>query len=588
MLHPIDIKKSLFKVRLLIFILLFFSAEWGINPLSAQSTSSPYNKTISGCLDVKATNFNPAANIQAKDEYGNLRCTYSSCEDAPTDGCLYTSSFSEWNDFFGPKDCENYKGTPCLSGCMDENATNFNAEANFQSKDINGNLLCIYASCEKTPYDGCIYLESFGPYRTAFGHESCLSIGGIACGKYDVLLTGGCMDPLATNYDAQATEQAYDLWNNQICTYASCTDVPSTGCLYPTSFAIYHEHFSAEDCVGFGGKACVDSSEGCMDVKASNYDADAKVGAQDQWGNSLCDYASCDDIPDSEGCIYENGYAALREDFTAEECSGYGGVPCTSDSVIRGCTDKNATNYNPIASIQAIDEWDNLICTYASCADIPNAQGCIYTTTYAALRDDFTASDCASYGGNPCTNDLSSNKSSDFKFIHVGMKIFLLILILWLVIKLSKIDPNNRSDASDEINKVETSEDKKNTPSLSHEECLLIMRELKSIIEKEKAYFNPEFRLNDLAKSSNISAHKVSHVINRIEGISFSDFINRYRIEEAKIMLVSEKHKTHTILAIAHEVGFNSKTAFYNAFKKQCNLSPSAYIKENKTFHQED
>jgi hypothetical protein len=110
MLHPTDKNKSLLKARLLLLILLFFSAEWAINSVSAQSTSSPYNKSISGCLDVKATNYNPTANIQAKDEYDNLRCTYASCDDIPSDGCLYTNSFSEWNDFFGPKDCENYGG----------------------------------------------------------------------------------------------------------------------------------------------------------------------------------------------------------------------------------------------------------------------------------------------------------------------------------------------------------------------------------------------------------------------------------------------------------------------------------------------
>lgn len=583
MLYPTDIKESLFKVRPMILILLFFSAEWGINTLSAQSTSSPYNKTISGCLDVKAMNYNPAANIQAKDQYGNLRCTYSSCEDAPADGCLYKNSFSEWNDYFGSEDCENYGGRSCLSGCLDENATNFNVEATFQSKDINGNLLCIYASCEKTPYDGCIYPESFGPYRTGFGHESCTSIGGIACGEYHIKKIGGCMDPSASNYDANATEQAYDLWNNLLCTYKSCDDAPSTGCLYPKSFAIYHEHFSAEDCIGFGGKTCVDSSEGCMDVKASNYDADAKVGAQDQWGNSLCDYASCDDIPDSEGCIYENGYAALREDFTAEECSGYGGTPCTSGSIIRGCTDKNATNYNPIASIQAIDEWNNLICTYASCADIPDAQGCIYTTTYAALRDDFTASECASYGGVPCTEDKLPNGFYAFKLMHIVLIVIILILIICLVIRWVRKYLNHRSGKSNEIKASETSENKKYTTNLDHEESLVIMTELTSIIEKDRVYLNPEYRLNDLAKSSNISTHKVSQVINTIEKTSFSDLINRYRIQEAKEMLVSEKYKTYTILAIAHEVGFNSKTAFYNAFKKQSGISPSAFVKEHKT-----
>jgi AraC-like DNA-binding protein len=110
-----------------------------------------------------------------------------------------------------------------------------------------------------------------------------------------------------------------------------------------------------------------------------------------------------------------------------------------------------------------------------------------------------------------------------------------------------------------------------------------MMTKITSIIEKDRVYFNPEYRLNDLANSCNISVHKVSQVINHIEGVSFSDFINRYRIEEAKKMLISEKNKTYTILAIAHEVGFNSKTAFYNAFKKLCKISPSAYIKENKS-----
>ena len=582
MLNPTYTKKSLIKVRLTKLALLLFATLWIANLSFAQNQTNPYNKNVGGCLDANASNYNPTANIQAKDEYGNLRCTYASCDDIPSDGCLYTSSFSEWNDFFGSEDCENYGGTTCLSGCMDENATNFNAKATFQSKDVNGNILCTYASCETTPSDGCIYPDSFGPYRTSFGHEACLSIGGIACGEYHILKTGGCIDPAATNYDPNAKEQAHDIWNNQLCTYASCTDVPSTGCLYPSSFALYHEHFSADDCIGFGGKACVNSSEGCMDEKATNYDADAKVGAEDQWGNSLCRYVSCDDIPDAAGCIYQDGYAALREDFTAEQCSGYGGTPCPSNGDVKGCTDENAENYNADATIQAIDEWGNIVCTFTSCDAIPEANGCFYATAYTALRDDFTATDCASYGGTPCTKNVLTEESFGFESISLWIKLILLILILCLVIKLIKICLIYRSTASDKINDVETSEDKKNIPSLNHEECLLIMTKLTAIIEKDKVHLNPEYRLNDLAKSSNISAHKVSHVINRIEGISFSDFINRYRIKEAKIMLVSEKHKTYTILAIAHEVGFNSKTAFYNAFKKQCSLSPSAYIKEHQ------
>ncbi|MCS5664154.1 MAG: helix-turn-helix domain-containing protein [Flavobacteriales bacterium] len=132
------------------------------------------------------------------------------------------------------------------------------------------------------------------------------------------------------------------------------------------------------------------------------------------------------------------------------------------------------------------------------------------------------------------------------------------------------------------FNELESGEFEKYTHStLNQEECYVMMIKIISIIEKERAYFDPEYRLNNLANSCNLSVHKVSQVINQIEGISFSDFINRYRVEEAKKMLISEKYKTHTILAIAHEVGFNSKTAFYNAFNKVCEVSPSAYVKQN-------
>jgi len=133
-----------------------------------------------------------------------------------------------------------------------------------------------------------------------------------------------------------------------------------------------------------------------------------------------------------------------------------------------------------------------------------------------------------------------------------------------------------------DFNELESGNKKYIHSTLSQEECHVMMTKITSIIEKERAYLNPEYRLNDLANSCNTSVHKVSQVINQIEGISFSDFINRYRIEEAKKILISEKYKTHTIIAIAHEVGFKSKTAFYNAFNRVSEISPSTYIKENK------
>ena len=67
--------------------------------------------------------------------------------------------------------------------------------------------------------------------------------------------------------------------------------------------------------------------EGCMDTNASNFNADATEAGFDQYGNSLCVYASCDDIS-TWGCIYADGFGTFNADFSAAQCSEYGGTPC--------------------------------------------------------------------------------------------------------------------------------------------------------------------------------------------------------------------------------------------------------------------
>lgn len=107
--------------------------------------------------------------------------------------------------------------------------------------------------------------------------------------------------------------------------------------------------------------------------------------------------------------------------------------------------------------------------------------------------------------------------------------------------------------------------------------------ELKRIMEQDKPYRNPEYRLNHLATQLNKSVHHVSQVINEKEGISFSDYINKFRVQDARDLLRSQRSKQVTILAISLEAGFNSKTAFYNTFKKFTGKTPSEFIKENES-----
>jgi AraC-like DNA-binding protein len=85
-----------------------------------------------------------------------------------------------------------------------------------------------------------------------------------------------------------------------------------------------------------------------------------------------------------------------------------------------------------------------------------------------------------------------------------------------------------------------------------------------------------------LAKEMVISTHDLSYLLNECFGASFFQFVNTYRVEEAKQLMLSEKYKHLNILGIAYNAGFNSKTTFNTAFKKHTGLSPSQFMQSAK------
>lgn len=96
-------------------------------------------------------------------------------------------------------------------------------------------------------------------------------------------------------------------------------------------------------------------------------------------------------------------------------------------------------------------------------------------------------------------------------------------------------------------------------------------------LEAEKPYVNSDLKLQDLADYLEIPAYQVSQVINAEMKRNFYDLINAYRIEEARRQLLDPAKQHLTILAIAYDVGFNSKSAFNTAFKKYTHMTPSQY-----------
>jgi AraC-like DNA-binding protein len=85
-----------------------------------------------------------------------------------------------------------------------------------------------------------------------------------------------------------------------------------------------------------------------------------------------------------------------------------------------------------------------------------------------------------------------------------------------------------------------------------------------------------------LAQSLNVHPNNLSQVINTFEGKTFFDYVNQKRIEEFKRIVSLPENQKFTLLALAHDCGFNSKTSFNRNFKNCTGLSPSEYLREAK------
>lgn len=96
-------------------------------------------------------------------------------------------------------------------------------------------------------------------------------------------------------------------------------------------------------------------------------------------------------------------------------------------------------------------------------------------------------------------------------------------------------------------------------------------------IRETKVYMEPELTLDKLAESLEITPRDLSMLINRHFEVNFYEFINTYRIDEAKKMLISEDYENTTITDIYLAVGFNSKSVFYTFFKKFAGMTPSQF-----------
>ena len=114
---------------------------------------------------------------------------------------------------------------------------------------------------------------------------------------------------------------------------------------------------------------------------------------------------------------------------------------------------------------------------------------------------------------------------------------------------------------------------------LTEEDAEAYATRLIKYMETGKPYLDPDLSLPQLSDNLDIPVHYLSQVINGRYGLNFHDFVNRYRVEEFKEKVGSAEFVNFTLLGIAFECGFNSKSAFNRVFRQFTGVTPSQYKK---------
>lgn len=109
-----------------------------------------------------------------------------------------------------------------------------------------------------------------------------------------------------------------------------------------------------------------------------------------------------------------------------------------------------------------------------------------------------------------------------------------------------------------------------------------VLQRIKEELETNEMYLDNDVSLHNVAQQFDITPRELSQVINENEGKNFSEFINHYRIQKAKELLVDSKYMNEKIATIAYDCGFGNVTSFNLAFKAITRLTPSQYRNQFK------
>ena len=146
----------------------------------------------------------------------------------------------------------------------------------------------------------------------------------------------------------------------------------------------------------------------------------------------------------------------------------------------------------------------------------------------------------------------------------------------------TKLDFNQATDNLFTEKEARTIESKQEKDISIKEYDQQLKTRIEQLMEREKIFKNPRLTLFDLATALDTHPKKISQVINNGFQMNFNDFVNSYRITEVINKVEANEDHLRTLLGLAFDSGFNSKSTFNRAFKKQTSCTPKEYFQEKR------
>lgn len=153
-------------------------------------------------------------------------------------------------------------------------------------------------------------------------------------------------------------------------------------------------------------------------------------------------------------------------------------------------------------------------------------------------------------------------------FIFLGLTLFIHSTVLLLLLKPDWI-----------LRQVDEVMSKYSISNLSNVDTSQLKNKLNLLISEQKVHLNEDLNLARLSEYLQTSPNKLSEFFNQVMGLSFNEYINQNRVEDAKQLLIGNEYELLTIEALAIKAGFKSTATFYRCFKKYTGHSPAQWRK---------